>query len=236
MVEKYHQRYGVPGVVLYPSRASDTPQCLRPPERLGRATETFTCAFAGTINTPGTVDALNVLAESLRLLGGRLLMFGRLDHAQVKASGLTAANIQLRGHSVDLISALRECADTLFVPMSFSETDRANMEISFPSKLADYTAAGLPLLIYGPGYCSAVRWARQNPGVAEVVSERTGKDLAGALGRLNADCVYRLKLGETALATGSRYFSHKAACEMLHAHLDTGMALRDNAMVTNGDG
>ena len=48
-------------------------------------------------------------------------------------------------------------------------SDRINMEMAFPSKLADCTATGLPLLIYGPAYCSAVTWARENPGVAEVV-------------------------------------------------------------------
>jgi hypothetical protein len=61
--------------------------------------------------------------------------------------------------------------------MSFNAVDRANMEISFPSKLTDYTAVGLPLLIYGPHYCSAVQWARENPGVAEVVTADNAETL-----------------------------------------------------------
>jgi hypothetical protein len=108
--------------------------------------------------------------------------------------------------SSELLTRLREDADALFVPMSFDPSDRANMEMAFPSKLADYTATGLPLLIYGPAYCSAVTWAHENPGVSEVVESEPA--LSPAIERLATDSDHRVNLGKRALEVGRQYFSH----------------------------
>ena len=48
--------------------------------------------------------------------------------------------------------------------------------VSFPSKLADYTATGVPLLVMGAVYSSAVRWAREFDGAAAVVVEDDGAE------------------------------------------------------------
>jgi glycosyltransferase involved in cell wall biosynthesis len=93
--------------------------------------------------------------------------------------------------------------------MSFALHDRANMEISFPSKLTDYSATGLPILIWGPPYCSAVKWAKENPGVAEVVEELSMERLAQAVARLAANPSHRIELGANALEKGREYFSHE---------------------------
>jgi hypothetical protein len=34
------------------------------------------------------------------------------------------------------------------------------MTTSFPSKLIDATQLGLPVVVWGPEYCSAIKWAR----------------------------------------------------------------------------
>ena len=77
--------------------------------------------------------------------------------------GLDLPNIRLGGllKSDELLRRLRADADVLFVPMSFAADDHDNMRMGFPSKLTDYTAVGLPLLIAGPADCSAVRWAER---------------------------------------------------------------------------
>ena len=86
------------------------------------------------------------------------------------------------------------------------------MQMAFPSKLADYTATGLPLLIYGPAYCSAVVWARENSGVAEVVEDKAG--LSNAINRLASDPSHRVALGKHALTTGREYFTHNRAQQL----------------------
>ncbi len=74
-------------------------------------------------------------------------------------------------------------ADALLVVMSFDRAMRRRMETSFPSKLTEYAQFGRPLVVWGPEYCSAVRWARQGERALCV----TGDDpraLVGALEEL----------------------------------------------------
>lgn len=231
MAREYARRYGADGSVLYPSRAVDAERYDEPPARLGVDTGSFTCVFAGTINSGGAVSALQKFARCLEPLGGRLLLFGPLTAEAARASGLVAPNIELGGllPSMQLMETLRERADVLFVPMSFDAADRSNMEIAFPSKLTDYTAVGLPLLVYGPAYCSAVRWAVENDGVAEVVAEDSADALSAALSRLARDPQRRMTLARNALAAGEAYFSHQAASEVFCKGLATPGATTTDA-------
>ncbi len=209
MQRDYEMRYGSKAVVLYPGRAAGLPQFAEPPERLARKDHQFTIAFAGTINSNGYTHALIALSQALKAVNGRLLIFGSLTTEQAPQIGLNLPNVTVSGllswH--ELMNRLREEVDALFVPMSFDESDRSNMKMAFPSKLADCTAVGVPLLIYGPNYCSAVRWARENPGVAEVVEAQEG--LAEVVERLANDVALRQELGTRALQIGQQYFAHE---------------------------
>ena len=206
MQHAYEKRYGAAGDVLYPMRAANAPDFAEPPPRLGKNDHQFTVAFAGTINSPGYVSALTALHDVLARINARLLIFGphRLDLPNITACGLLPSS--------ELMNRLRNEADVLFVPVSFDATDRSNMEMSFPSKLTDYTAVGVPLLIYGPPYCSAVRWAKENRGVAEVANNET--ELAQAVQRLANDPRHRVELGRSALQTGKQYFAHHKVQEV----------------------
>ena len=206
----YEERYGAPAQVIYPSRAADCPVFDSPPAHLANNDKPFTIAFAGTINSNGYVRALTALQSALKPVGGRLLIFGPnqldFDDPNTEMRGLVSPS--------ELLTTLREEADALFVPMSFDASDRDNMQMAFPSKLADYTATGLPLLIYGPTYCSAVAWARDNPGVAEVVEAES--DLPHAVDRLANNPDMRVALGKRALAAGREYFTHDRAQQLFH--------------------
>ena len=204
----YEQHYGAPATVIYPSRAANCPDYSEPPPQ---KSEPFTVAFAGTINSNGYIQALIALKNALKPLNGRLSIFGPLTPDEAHHAGLSDPNTRVRGllSADQLLTTLREEADALFVPMSFDECDRSNMEMAFPSKLADYTATGLPLLIFGPGYCSAVAWARANNGVAEIAE--SPDTLNHAVTRLANDPDHRLALGTRALEVGREYFHHARA-------------------------
>jgi glycosyltransferase involved in cell wall biosynthesis len=221
MQQAYYTRYGAPGDVLYPMRAANAPNFAEPPPRLAANDHQFTVAFAGTINSPGYIKALIALDDALTTVGGRLLIFGPFTPDQARQCGLDLPNIEICGllRSDELMNRLRDEADVLFVPMSFDATERSNMEMSFPSKLVDYTAAGLPLLIYGPPYCSAVGWAEENPGVAEVTHNEP--ELAEAVRRLANDPQHRIELGKAALQTGARYFAHHTVHEVFTRAITT---------------
>jgi glycosyltransferase involved in cell wall biosynthesis len=215
MSAAYQARYGAPAEVLYPIRAANCPEFETVPARVGQNEAPFTIAFAGTINSTGYIEALRRLQEALKRVDGRLLIFGPLTKAQAKSVGFNSIT-EVCGllSSSELMSRLREQADALFVPMSFDTEDCVNMQMAFPSKLADYTAVGLPLLIYGPHYCSAVVWARENSGVAEIV-EREDL-LSEGVARLANKPDLRINLGRRALEIGKKYFSHATAQQLFN--------------------
>ena len=219
MSKFYEDRYGKPAQVIYPSRAVDCPKFEEPPERLARNDKPFTIAFAGTINSNGYIQALLALQHALKPVSGRLLIFGPLTPDAARQSGLVDVEVCGLLSWTDLLTRLRDEADALFVPMSFDARDRTNMEMAFPSKLADCTATGLPLLIYGPRYCSAVTWARENQGVAEVVEDES--NLGEAINRLASDPVHRVSLGKRALDVGHEYFSHERVQQVFHRVLQS---------------
>ncbi|HET9527508.1 MAG TPA: glycosyltransferase [Pyrinomonadaceae bacterium] len=214
MQREYQSRYGATAEVLYPSRAAGLPRFDGPPERLGHNDHQFTIAFAGTINSPGYTHALIALSDALATVNGRLLIFGPLTSEHARQTGLDLPNVTIGGllNWHELMTRLRNETDVLFIPMSFDAVDRSNMELAFPSKLADCTAVGLPLLIYGPEYCSAVRWARENRGVAEVVQAQ--ESLGEVVRRLANDPRRRFQLGTEALNVGKKYFAHEAVREV----------------------
>ena len=78
-----------------------------------------------------------------------MLIFAPITAEHARVAGLFGPNIFVRGllTSSELLDRFREEIDILFVPISFDAADRANVEVNFPSKLTDYTAAGLPMVL-----------------------------------------------------------------------------------------
>ena len=221
MHEDYARRFGAAGMVLLPSRAADAPVFSGVAERLHRSDGPLVFAFAGTINSPGYAALLRSLSQGIARHRGELLIFGPITAAQAAAAGLDLPNVRLGGllKADDLLVRLRAEADVLFVPMSFAPEDRDNMRMGFPTKLTDYTAIGLPLLITGPPDCSAVRWANQHPGVAEVVTSEAAGALEPAIARLSGDANHRAMLAQTAQDIGNREFSAATADAIFQAAL-----------------
>jgi glycosyltransferase involved in cell wall biosynthesis len=213
MAEEYERRYGAKADVMYPSRGRSTDAHAVPPDRLGRQHGALTVAFAGTIRAPEHYRLLRTVATALRASGGRVLVFGPMTVEQAAAQGLNESNVHFNGmiDSRQLAATLREEADALLVPMSFDPADAANMRVSFPSKLVDYTAVGVPLLVCAPEYASAVQWARQYPGVAEVLLSPGPAAVEQALAKLTANPAYRVQLAARAIEVGTQLFSHQAA-------------------------
>jgi glycosyltransferase involved in cell wall biosynthesis len=152
---------------------------------------------------------LKNLASAAEEFGANVLVFSNVDPEKGRCSDWVRTNMDLCSFvpQEEIIPTLRRDADALFLPMGFSESNRVQERTNFPSKLTEYTATGLPLIVHGPPNSSGVRWARKNSGVAEVVTS-PGKDaLRPALRRLVQDPDHRLALGEKALDVGEQYFA-----------------------------
>jgi glycosyltransferase involved in cell wall biosynthesis len=221
MVERYTKEHGVPATLLYPLQGPNATEGFIPVAtgKFLRSSPTF--AYAGTLTNRGYASALSELADVALQYNGRILIYGPVTRKQLQKFALDRANVALAGllGSQELIKELRERADILFLPMSFDPADRTGMELCFPSKLADYTSVGLPILVYGPPYCSAVRWARENPGAAEVVQQQGPDALRSSVQKLVDDHGWRSQLAKGALAAGSKDFSYQNAMQTFYRTL-----------------
>lgn len=207
----YLQRYGAAGTIVRPSRGSDALELAEPPFRQP-VSGAFVFAYAGSAGSIGQRRSLIDFAHAVAPLGARLRIYQGLELAQLRQEGLRSANVDVAvfrpAHELhrDLIASV----DALYLPMSFAPEDRANVELCFPSKLADYTVVGLPILVRGPAYSTATHWAEAYPGVAELVTTAEAAPLTAAAQRIITNEAHRHALARAALANGREQFSQKA--------------------------
>ncbi len=206
MAEVYSRRYGADAQVLYPVRDPHEPAFDAPPIRPAIAGP-LTFAYAGSISSPAYAAALARLADVLGPAGHTLLLFSDWPCEVVRRHGLARPNVAIRPtvQPGRLVPELRTHADVLFAPLSFDPADIDNVEVAFPSKLTDYSATGLPLLVWGPARSSGVGWAEDHPGVAVVVTNPSTDALAAGVAALRSP-ERRNVMGAAALAAGQRTF------------------------------
>ena len=223
MMEAYYrERYGVPGSVVYPSRSLGTVS-LPPPAPSQRRSLVF--GYAGSFRIHGYQGDLVTAARVLHSCGHRLLINSPACVNDRAPPGLDLPNVIPRSTVptvADLLSRLRAEADVVLLPMNFDPSMRLEMELCFPSKLADYTATGLPILVWAPASASAARWAREQGDVAEVVESAEPEQLAAAIRRLE-DPGRRQALGSAAAAAGDACFSQAAVVRAFHSAILPGV-------------
>lgn len=212
MAEVYERRYAISGSVMYPSRSEACPVFDAKIAKPLANDEVLTIGYGGN-SGPEMMACLETLAAALPGSHARLAVFGPFDADTRRRLLALSPSISFEGFVPyqQMIHGLRATADVLFVPMTFADADRENQVVSFPSKLADYTATGLPLLIYGPAYSSAVRWARAEGDVAAIVDEQGVEPLRKAIDVLRQDLARRTQLAKAAVAAGHRCFDSSGA-------------------------
>jgi glycosyltransferase involved in cell wall biosynthesis len=168
--------------------------------------------FAGAI-TDSVQDSLKLLAEilisdKLQVCGiqsAELHLYTQLNPERIRDWGWDHPSISVHGwvSQQELQGALRT-ADILFLPSSFSETVRYAVESAFPSKTADYLAAGKPILVFGPPYSSLVHYGAQE-GFAEIVTEFSADALAHGIHNIVASQEHRETLASRAMEVFSQH-------------------------------
>jgi glycosyltransferase involved in cell wall biosynthesis len=201
MEELYRRQTGRAGTVLPPCRGENVPSFTEP-----KANERskLVVAYAGTLHNTGYRDLLVRLAAILPN-DCRLLLFSPQSNGAIP-HGLRG-RVELRNPlpPQQLVPALRREADVLFCPSSFERDDRQAMSINLPSKLTEYTSAGLPLLVWGPPDSSAVKWATEREGSAFIVSD--DDDCCRRAIETLRDVNLRRSLAAGAIEAGARCFS-----------------------------
>lgn len=224
MVEHCRSWFGESGTLLYPNRGDDSPEPrLRVrPESGGPPV----VAFCGHVNQDGTIELLRRLAEVLARLGGRLDLYTLVPDWLLEQCGLVAPTVRKVGFlpASELGDRVAETAHALFLPASFQPRERLDVATLFPSKLADYTTMGLPVLIWGPPDSSAARWALDHPGSAELIREPDPSAVRDAILRIVSDPAHARRLAETAMEAGTRSFGLESARGVLFERLAAPLA------------
>ena len=108
--------------------------------------------------------------------------------------------------SRDLLRHELKTASALLVTISFDPKNRRWAETSFPSKLVEYSQYTKPVVIWGPEYCSAVRWARKYQS-ALVVTSSLAQDLVKAIQELATQPEEQTHLANKALVLAQGMFN-----------------------------
>ena len=147
-----------------------------------------------------------MLAAALKKVQGSLLIFSNTFPDQLANVG----NITNSGflHPEALEKKLKESADVLFVPFPFYDRE-TNVELAFPSKIADYTLISKPLLIWAPGGCAVSLWFRSLPAPVGVLVETVNQeDIERAVERLSVNADNK-SWGDNSYQAGQEYFGNK---------------------------
>jgi len=97
-------------------------------------------------------------------------------------------------------------ANSFLIPMVFEQQYRRRMETCFPSKLIEASQFGKPLVIWGPEYCSAIQWGKENRS-ALCVTDSSPSALVAALKSLATSTAEVNRLAAAASSVASTAFS-----------------------------
>jgi hypothetical protein len=214
MEEFYRLQLGRRAAVLPPCRDENLPRYLTPK---ADEKDALVFAYAGALHDLGYRDLLVRFARYLPT-DCSVIAFSPESGFELPSDVKGRIDVQKPLALDELIPSLRNRADVLFCPSSFDPGSRHAMSINLPSKLAEYTSTGLPLLIWGPADSSAVKWARERNGSAAIVTEEDQASIAAAVAQLRS-VPSRRALAVGATAAGDEYFSPEAARSTLYEAL-----------------
>lgn len=200
MRDAYFRRYGKRGVIV----RHGLEIARREPEA---SVDLLRIGFAGSVTARSAfstlLDALDGChwrvagrPVELVLLGPRFDLWSR-GSRRISCLGYRSV--------VDTVEALGSC-DFSYLPQPFEADWRPFAELSFPSKLTTYLAAGVPLLLHAPAYASLQVYNR-SAGVALAVDSLDVGMLVAAMERLAGEDGLRQQLRAAAAQALANEFS-----------------------------
>ena len=203
------RKFGVRGEVLYPNR--DPRLAPRPLEESGslRTPGRLTLGYAGTLGY-GYGEQLVRLLPVLRSTGSRLVIFGKPEGSARHVLEREKC-IELRGFVRDpdeAWTAIKRDCDAVLLPY-LNPPDALHRQLyscHFPSKLPEYLALGMPVIVVGPPDATGVRWGVEHPEAVLTQTDPSHEAMERPLRQLKTDPSLRLRLAKNSVAAGSRDF------------------------------
>jgi glycosyltransferase involved in cell wall biosynthesis len=219
-------RFGVAGDVLYPNRGEDlAPRPFAEADRL-RQPGRLTVGFAGNLYY-GYGAALSQLLPAIRAAGIKLVVYGRPPAAELAALAAATDCCEFRGFvpAADAWNGIQRDCDAVWLPYPDpAGAMEALYRHHFPSKLPEYLALGLPVIVTGPDYATGLRWARANPTAVASTAGADHTAFTALLRDLTVNPARRRQLAESGWAAGQRDFDPVAICTRFRDHLAAAAA------------
>jgi len=159
----------------------------------------LTLGYAGSV-AYGYGEALVDLIPVLREVGAKILLSTPRPRGILQPLLEATDVVEWMAHRADIIEMWRTMqgrADVMILPYS---NPAGGNELLYrthcPSKLTEYLALGMPVIVSGPEFATGVRWARGAVAVARQKIEDGRSEMGERDGRLN-DVNGRLKIGDS---------------------------------------
>jgi glycosyltransferase involved in cell wall biosynthesis len=220
MCEYFEQTYGVKCQPLLPLVDIESFR-KEAAKRQVRTDDTFHIIYTGSIYV-AQLDAVRRLVHVVDQECDRdrsaqvkmqLTLYTSLPAEALEKMGLAGRNVRRDEVRPEEIATVFEGADVAFLPLSFEPDMRHIVETSFPSKTAEYLAAGVPVLVHAPSRSAVARYCAER-GCGLVVGEPNEDALREALVRLSRDAALRNELSAKALDTAGKYHDANAISQV----------------------
>jgi glycosyltransferase involved in cell wall biosynthesis len=194
MAQLYEERYGV--------RVSWLPHTIHLDRYHKPAPHSGRIVFTGSIYGA----QLDPLQRLVRVLSSpdlfdsslELVLYSDIADYILRMLRLTGPRIVHDCVPSDRIPEVLATASVLFLPFSFQPEQRLIVSTSLPTKVPEYLAAGIPILVHAPAYSSIARYA-QEEGWGLVVETPDNDHLSEGLHRIMRDQKLRERLSDAAL-------------------------------------
>jgi glycosyltransferase involved in cell wall biosynthesis len=218
--------------VLYPLPSENLkPRPLAESRRL-KQPGVLTVGYVGTM-TYGRGAQLNNMIPTFKKAGARL----RIYSADPPFAWSAADVVTHCGYAPpdETWSRIKNDCDAVILPYIWSEDSKYQSlyRTSFPSKLPEYLALGMPVLMVGPEYVAGIEWGLENPNTVMTVTDNDPEAWTKALKDLKQSESLRAAMSERVVAAGERDFSPNTITNNLMKHLrDVGFGANGNGKVS----
>jgi hypothetical protein len=210
MQQRLRDVYGIESEVFLPPRRRGV---VRPvPARRAEGCP-FRFAYCGQL-WRDYWETLRVLADVGRDRGWEFEIYTNAPGRRV--AGTEYPNVRVHDFLPEehLVPHLAAAADALVVALDFSAAAESTMATMFSSKMAEYTATGLPVVIMAPPNANMARWAKAQ-GCFVVIDRLERDHIAKQVSALVDDPARCRALGTAAADLGDQLFSPQRAVESL---------------------
>jgi glycosyltransferase involved in cell wall biosynthesis len=200
MSKALEMRYRAKGEILYPNRSRRT---IARPLDLNRALRRrngLVVGYAGNL-AYGYTEGLEQLLPVFRRHGITLRVYSFMSprfigEPRVEYAGALSPE--------ELWPQVQKECDVVILPYCSPEHGHEKLySTHFPSKLPEYLALGMPVVISGPDYATGVQWGIDHPEACAVVQLNSQDKWDSTLRRLIEDADYRCALAQGAAAAAN---------------------------------